>query len=149
MGRNRLLAAFFILFGASCASDFASQTTASTGTAAAPKETARIVLIEHFVALAAEDYNTVDRVRCSPAADLPKFFVAYRQAVATEGPIRLTVASVQSEADVGDIRFRIRTDKSTLDLLALLQPDDSGGICLGQITNPDGVTKPSLPVWPE
>lgn len=146
---RRAVIALVIALLVGCSSDASSVGSApSTVPPSGGFESARIVLTQYFVGLAGGDHQAVTATVCSPSPDLDRLMTAYRAAVRESGPIRLRLASVDQDAAEGDVPFEATTEESVIELVAVLEAERSGGICLRAITSKDG-TSPPLPVWVE
>lgn len=84
----------------------------------------------------------------SPSAESSsQLLTEYREGVRTSGPIRLRVASVEPDDVAGAVTFEATTADTLVRLVAVLDADGSGGVCLRTITADDGTSPPPVPVW--
>lgn len=139
-----------LVVSSGCGSGIGAQPTLPSveSSASGGYETARLVLMDYFIALAGDDRESIERVLCSSGEDLSSLLADYRHWVDEQGSLRLKVASVDPVAAAGVVAFSVTTDSGSVDLSAILETQATGGICLARITDRDGVSGPSLPVWP-
>jgi len=111
-------------------------------------ESAQGLLIQFFVGLNEDDDQLLSLAVCDSTVDVAELRRTYQQGVRATGPIRLRVASVDPSAQEGDVPMDVTTPNATVALIAHIEAEQGGGVCVSSITSEDGSPVP-VPIWIE